>query len=256
MCTLLLVGLGAACTLDSAGTGDVSSGVSEGGEGGAAGAGGSASGSGGSGEPSTGGVGGSGALGAAGGGGGQGGVGAQPPAPECGDGVVEAPEQCDDANAASNDGCSASCQVECPNGASVGPNLHCYWYLPEARSWSAASDTCASQNGHLVTLTTIEENGFIGTLVQTDVWIGATDGKPEGEAGVGSYGWITGEPFAYKAWASGEPNAASVWCGILQRCHEHCATLRPDGFWNDKYCERDELPAVCERTPPGLAPAP
>jgi cysteine-rich repeat protein len=32
--------------------------------------------------------------------------------PTCGDGFVDAPEQCDDANAASGDGCSATCQYE------------------------------------------------------------------------------------------------------------------------------------------------
>ncbi|MFS8072021.1 MAG: DVUA0089 family protein, partial [Byssovorax sp.] len=30
----------------------------------------------------------------------------------CGDGIVDAPEQCDDGNAASSDGCSATCQLE------------------------------------------------------------------------------------------------------------------------------------------------
>jgi cysteine-rich repeat protein len=34
------------------------------------------------------------------------------PAPVCGNGVTEPPEQCDDGNAASGDGCSAACQLE------------------------------------------------------------------------------------------------------------------------------------------------
>jgi cysteine-rich repeat protein len=33
--------------------------------------------------------------------------------PVCGDGMVEAPEQCDDGNIASGDGCSADCQASC-----------------------------------------------------------------------------------------------------------------------------------------------
>jgi cysteine-rich repeat protein len=33
-------------------------------------------------------------------------------APECGDGVVASPEECDDGNDTAGDGCSATCQVE------------------------------------------------------------------------------------------------------------------------------------------------
>ena len=37
-----------------------------------------------------------------------------PPAPSCGDGIVDAGEQCDDGNTANNDGCSSTCQTESP----------------------------------------------------------------------------------------------------------------------------------------------
>ena len=250
-CILILWAVVPGCTLDSAGTGAEQNAVSTGGVGGASEGGqGGGSGSGGSGgQAGLGGVGGQGGVGGAP----AGGSGAQPPLAECGNNVVEDWEQCDDGNAAANDGCSDACQVECPDGASVGPNLHCYWYLPDPQTWPAAKATCESQNGHLATLTSVEENGFLGSVVQEVVWIGATDGKGEGEAGAGTYGWVTGEPLSYKAWGVGEPNAASDWCDFFTRCFEHCATLRPDGFWNDTYCEQEQLPAVCERTPPGLA---
>ncbi len=42
-----------------------------------------------------------------------------PPPPVCGDGVVESPEECDDGNTVSGDGCSATCKIEsasCGNG--------------------------------------------------------------------------------------------------------------------------------------------
>ncbi len=45
----------------------------------------------------------------------------------CGDGIVVGSEQCDDANAQSNDGCSSSCKVE----ASCNLNCSCAgWYPP------------------------------------------------------------------------------------------------------------------------------
>ena len=44
--------------------------------------------------------------------------------PGCGDGVVEAPEQCDDGNRVSGDGCSATCTWE-PVAIAVGPHSSC-----------------------------------------------------------------------------------------------------------------------------------
>lgn len=41
------------------------------------------------------------------------GAGAPPTGPVCGDGKLEPPEQCDDGNAISGDGCSANCQSSC-----------------------------------------------------------------------------------------------------------------------------------------------
>lgn len=38
---------------------------------------------------------------------------------DCGDGVLDAGEACDDGNAASNDGCSGTCQIEQPAGCTV-----------------------------------------------------------------------------------------------------------------------------------------
>jgi cysteine-rich repeat protein len=39
--------------------------------------------------------------------------------PGCGNGVIEAGEQCDDGNTVSNDGCSATCQYDCPVGQTL-----------------------------------------------------------------------------------------------------------------------------------------
>jgi cysteine-rich repeat protein len=50
------------------------------------------------------------------------------PAPVCGDGVVQAPEQCDDGNLVAGDGCSATCTIE-PK-ASCGGAVTCMLGAP------------------------------------------------------------------------------------------------------------------------------
>ncbi|MDI1450216.1 hypothetical protein [Polyangium sp. 6x1] len=103
----LLLVLAAGCSEPPGSTG-------AGGEGGAGGASGMAGGSGGMGGASgmaggSGGMGGKGGGGGAGGIGGAGGSGGGEPAAVCGDGMVEAPEACDDGNAAAGDYCAADC---------------------------------------------------------------------------------------------------------------------------------------------------
>ena len=48
-------------------------------------------------------------------------IGKLPPASVCGNGIIEAGEECDDADTKSGDGCSASCQIECENPAADCP---------------------------------------------------------------------------------------------------------------------------------------
>lgn len=170
----------------------------------------------------------------------------------CGNGVREAGEQCDDENTESGDGCSAECDVECPANSSIGPNLHCYWFVRESKSWGDARNDCVSQGGYLVTLTTNSENDFLAALTVETTWIGATDGRQAKESGSGNYAWVSGEAFGYENWAQGEPNAGDKDCGFFEKCYEHCATMRDDGTWNDSFCEDDEYPFVCERIPPGI----
>jgi cysteine-rich repeat protein len=53
------------------------------------------------------------------------------PGPRCGDGIVQAPEQCDDGNVWNADGCSSTCAIEvphpvaCGNGIAQGPTEQC-----------------------------------------------------------------------------------------------------------------------------------
>jgi hypothetical protein len=82
-------------------------------------------------------------------------------------------------------------------------NGHWYYTSTETATWQNAKIACANiagGNGHLVTITSAEENEFM-LVSEGAYWIGCTD-----EAVEGIWVWITGEPFIYTNWANGEPN--------------------------------------------------
>jgi len=89
-------------------------------------------------------------------------------------------------------------------GSIVNPeNGHAYKRYDTPMSWHAARDLCASNGGHLATITSAAEHEFILRNFASDhvCWLGATEEGHEGK-----WTWVTGEPFEYTNWASGEPN--------------------------------------------------
>jgi hypothetical protein len=122
---------------------------------------------------------------------------------------------------------------------------HCYYLNSTPVSWSNAKMGCEqlSAGGHLVTITSQEEQTFVWNLAtMTDVWIGATDGKMESEPGDMSAlsTWITGEDIMqFNGWAAGEPNNYQKPCSSGSGdCWEHCGFMWVDtqGAWNDDIC--------------------
>jgi len=98
---------------------------------------------------------------------------------------------------------------------------HYYQLFSIELTWSDAKDYCESLAGHLVTITSEEENSFVDTLTQgNSIWIGFTDEQIEGE-----WAWVTNEPVTYVNWNQGEPNDA--FSG------EDYAELLPFDGWND-----------------------
>lgn len=91
-----------------------------------------------------------------------------------------------------------------PEGA-LEFNGHHYVIYNESASWSSAVELCKGKNGHLVTITSAEEQAFIRQKLEEDglkrhhYWLGATDAENEG-----SWRWITGEPFSYNNWDPGD----------------------------------------------------
>ena len=103
-----------------------------------------------------------------------------------------------------------------PPGTVVWPmNGHGYLLVTQAKSltWDTARTAAQSKGGHLVTITSVEENDFVYSLVGTvdaaysnngvgDIgpWLGGY--QPDGSAEpAGGWTWVTGEPFVYSEWA-------------------------------------------------------
>jgi hypothetical protein len=86
-------------------------------------------------------------------------------------------------------------------------NGHFYQRFDTTLTWSDAVKYCQARGGHLVTITTPEENEFVYRnfgIEGANLWIGATDEVTER-----TWRWVTGEPFVYNNWATQMPDNAS-----------------------------------------------
>ena len=121
-------------------------------------------------------------------------------------------------------------------------NNNDYQRIDTAMDWHSAKSYCESQGGHLATITSQQENDFIGqnfivTGLYQHLWLGATD-----EVSQGRWKWVTGENWAYTYWNNGEPNG-----GTSENCLEMREYAHDDRMyvWND-YPSSRELSFVCE----------
>jgi hypothetical protein len=108
----------------------------------------------------------------------------------------------------------------CPSGTVEWENGHCYQaVLAPGLSWDDANAACETRGGHLVTITSEEENAFVFSLVSGDSafwyldalnnglgpWLGGY--QPDGSAEPdGGWRWVTDEPFEYTNWEDGQPD--------------------------------------------------
>ena len=165
-------------------------------------------------------------------------------APGCGDGVIQAGEECDDGNDNDSDECG-NCVVRC-NGTDEfknPANSHCYWYDRGStyENFGDAIDVCSGwrSNGTLVTITSEEEFIFLAiTLhVDPDAWIGATDKVTSGE-----YRWVTGEPWDFAKWAPDHPNDMGGSEACVSLGHDNLKWVNtPCGIPRDVICESSPL---------------
>jgi hypothetical protein len=105
---------------------------------------------------------------------------------------------------------------------------HVYIAVLQSGSWEDANDISAKCSGHLVSITTEEENRFVYDLFSRDSafirttpeysrdpstwragpWIGLVQ-DPAGREPAGGWQWVTGEPMTFKNWDSGQPTEDS-----------------------------------------------
>ena len=91
-------------------------------------------------------------------------------------------------------------------------NGHTYRIFDESLNWSDAEAKCEQLGGHLVTITSEDEQLFLETFLNNSnkysYFIGGKQTDSDWE-------WITGESFSYFNWAPGEPNYSGNYMQIF-----------------------------------------
>lgn len=122
---------------------------------------------------------------------------------------------------------------------------HYYQFFEEQLTWKEAKQKCEELGGHLLTITSKEEQDFILSSSKHNAnikyWLGATDEKTEGD-----WKWITGESFDYVNWNDNQPDNKD---GV-----EDYLVLNEELWnfgWNDAPNENDGLTGyICEYEAP------
>lgn len=158
----------------------------------------------------------------------------------CGDGVVRPLiEECDDGNDDDADGCTNLCSECTPESASgvMARAGSCYSWHNASGQWSAAGDACAALGRHLVVYSDSTEMNEVsaGLAVQGTVWIGLYH--------FGSWTWVTGEPFGFSNWSDGTTPEVTGMTGAAQD-GDGDWTVPSDGQASGFICESQPRPPV------------
>ena len=144
------------------------------------------------------------------------------------------------------------CSPFAPDATYMPSTQHCYLVDREPRTFAEAEAHCKSLDAHLITLGSEAENDFAWSMHGDEHWIGSQDGKSPKQSEIGTYSWITDEPFEYRNWSAAQPNASKTTCVESAGggdCYEHCAFQWKggdhDSQWNDRYCMHT-IASICE----------
>jgi hypothetical protein len=102
-------------------------------------------------------------------------------------------------------------------------NGHAYQRFDVTLNWADAKTVCVNLGAYLATITSQQENEWIRTNLTVGVnntWLGGTD-----VGHVGTWTWITGEPWNYTNWNTGEPNFPGI---------EDYLEIYGTGYWNNR----------------------
>lgn len=117
---------------------------------------------------------------------------------------------------------------------------HCYTAGTGLVLWSDGQAACETMGAHLATIHSADEGALVWSL-RADTMSGAHIGLFEMANAEGSWSWVTGEPFIYRAWGAMQPDDAGL--------NEDCAHMWSAGAgqWNDNVCSTAADGYVCER---------
>jgi hypothetical protein len=99
---------------------------------------------------------------------------------------------------------------------------HAYLFVPIPMTWEQARAWCQERGGHLVTITSAEENTFVGSLVPQEetTWLGFVSQRERHQ-------WVTGEPFRFEAFVD-----------------RHSRRMTGSGFWTRGKWGSDPYPSA------------
>ncbi|MBE6782706.1 MAG: zinc-ribbon domain-containing protein [Ruminococcaceae bacterium] len=125
---------------------------------------------------------------------------------------------------------STSNQMSIPSDA-VYYNGNYYKLYDEGMTWDEAVAFCEETGGHLCTITNVNEQLHIESMMNSGTkytyWLG-------GKSTDGVWSWITNEAFSYSNWATGEPNHFNGTEDCLMIYNEPNQTNGSTfGSWND-----------------------
>ena len=101
----------------------------------------------------------------------------------------------------------------------------CYVLVNTAMTWEKAEEYCQLHDGHLASISSEEENSFIGSalLAYDSVWLGGVWRNGTG------WSWTDGSSFAWTNWADGQPPL---------RYDPECALLHQTTYdWASYFCD-------------------